>query len=225
MSLVSDLINQSFLDLGAVAPGEGITTAEQSDAFLRLNQILGQWSKEQLSVYTMVHGNWPLVAGTTVYTLGTGGSLSTAAVPMRVTGAAGVSGAFRGPIEVVSWDAFDARVADGQGEVSVLPEILAADQAWPSINIRVHPTPAAAPGTLWLDYWTPLLAFATVGDTIALPPGFEAALHWNLALNLYPQYARPGATADVVAGMAQSTKASLVALGAGVLGQTPQQGA
>jgi hypothetical protein len=225
MALVSDIINEAFLDLNAIAAGESITSAEQADAFLRLQQMLDQWSAEQLSVYTVVHAGFTITAGTTVYTLGTAGSLATAAIPVRVTGAAGVAGAFRGPIKVVSWDEFDALTKDGSGEVAVIPEILAADNAWPAINIRLFPTPAASPATLWLDYWTSLAQFSTVGDTVTLPPGFQKALHTNLAVDLYPQYARPGTTVEILAAQAKAAKQSIIDLNAQILGMQQQQAA
>ncbi len=224
MSLVSDLLQQAFLDLDEIRVGRLIAPLEQAESFARLNQLLSQWSTEQLSVFTIVHQGLTLTAGTADYTLGTGGTLVTTSRPVRVTGALSVSGAFRSPVEVMGFDAFDAdpRVVNGRGKATVLAKLLAADQAYPSLALRVHPTPAPAPGTLFIDYWTALAAFATVGDTIALPPGYEKALRWNLALDLYPTFCRhprPGAL-ETIAGMAQASKASIVALNAAVLGSS-----
>lgn len=220
MSLVSDIINQSFLDLGAIAPGEDITSAEQSDSFIRLNQMLATWSIEKLSVYTVEHQSFSLTAGTDLYTLGAAGSLATtgAVVPVRVTSAASISGAFRSPVQVLSFEAFALRASNDLGSTSILAKLLAADNAWPAINVRVFPIPAAGPGTLELDYWTALTQFANVGVTVALPPGFEAALHWNLAVELWPQYARPGNSIDVIAANAQKAKAAIAAVNADILG-------
>lgn len=222
-TLVSDIINEAFLDLAAIDPGVGITTAEQTDAFLRLNQMIGVWSTEQFSVFGATHTGLTVTAGTAAYTVGTGGSLVTAARPVRITGAAGiagVAGSFRAPIEVVSFDEFAARVRDPFGQVSVMPEIMAADQGFPSINIKLFPTPAASPATLWLDYWVAIAAFATVGDTVTLPPGYEDALHFNLALRLYPQYPRNG-NLDTLMALAKESKDSLMQLNAQILGQQP----
>jgi hypothetical protein len=217
-TLVSDIITDSFLDLGAIAPGETITAAEQTDAFLRLNFMLSSWSTEQLSAPSLTHTGFMLTAGTNLYTLGTGGTLVTAARPLAVTGATSVSGNFRGPVKVMSFDQFAAEVADPLASASVLAQVIAADGSFPSINVRVHPMPAAGPGTLWLDYWMAIAQFATVGDAVTLPDGWIEALHWNLALKLYAQYARPGATVDAIAGNAQASKGALNALNAKILG-------
>lgn len=219
MSLVSDLINEAFLDLNAIAPGEGITTAEQTDAFLRLNQRLAILSTQQLAAYNVVHQGFQLVPNTTDYTLGTAGSFVSAATPVRVTGASGVSGAFKGSIEVLSFDALAARASNPRGVTAALPELLAADNAWPAINIRVHPIPSGAPGMLWLDFWTALVQFAAVGSNVSLPPGYELMLVKLLAVDLYPQYARPGSTIEIIAAQAQAARGEVAALYASILGK------
>jgi hypothetical protein len=224
MSLVSDLITDSWLDIDEIRVGRLIAAPEQADSFARLNQIISQWSREELTVYTTVHQSFTPTAGVTDYTLGTGGSFVTASIPIRVTSAMGMQLPFSGPVEVLSYAAFTERVKNGRGRSTVLAELLAADNAYPAINLRIHPVPAAAPGTLALSYWIALPQFATVGDTIALPPGFERALRLALAVDLFPVYARharPNAF-EILAASAQEAKKSIVALNAEVLGARTQ---
>lgn len=226
-TLVSDIITEAFLDLQEIRVGRTIATLEQTDAFLRLNQIVASWSAEQLSVFGAAHTGLTVTAGTSDYTVGPAGTLVTAARPVRITGAAGVSGAFRQPVEVMSFSEFSARAVNDLGRTSVMAKMLAADQGFPSINIRLFPPPAASPAILWLDYWIAIAAFATVGDTVTLPPGYEKALHFALAVELYPQYPRSGAIGMLVAQAAES-KAVITALNAQILGETqapaPQSG-
>jgi hypothetical protein len=219
MALVSDIITESFLDLAAIDPGVGITTAEQSDAFLRLNQIIAQWSTEQFSIFNLAHTSFPggLVAGTSSYTVGPGGSLATAARPVRITSAAAFSGSFSVPVPVLSFGDFEGRAINPTGRSSVLPEFIAADQGYPLVNLKVFPPPAISPGTLILDYWTVITAFATAGDTVNLPPGYERALHLALAVELWPQYPKQNDFA-VLKGMADDAKNSLMQLNAQILG-------
>jgi hypothetical protein len=223
--LVSDLINLSFLNIGSIAAGETPTSAELADAFTRLNLMLGQWSIEQLTVPQPVHQNFAVTAGVASYTLGTGGTLVTAARPIRVTGAASVSGNFRQAMEVMSFEKFSATVQDPLASTSVLALKLAADNGNPSINLRVFPVPAAGPGSLWLDYWTAIAQFGASSDNVTLSPEVVNALHLNLSVLLYPQYARTGGLDPIVAANAQMAKASLVALNQSILAgsqPTPQ---
>jgi hypothetical protein len=218
--LVSDIITSAFLDLNEITVGRTIATTEQTDAFARLNMMLDEWSSEQLMVPNVVHQGFTLTANYSGYTLGVGGTLTTSAQPIRVTGAASVWGAgFRSAVKVVSFDKFDAEIEDPLSTTAVLAKVLAADGASPLINLRVFPTPAASPGTLYLDYWTALAAFVTVGDTVSLPVGFDDALHYNLALKLYPLYARPGTTAlELITRQAAASKAKIAELTAAILG-------
>lgn len=221
--IVSDLIFESFLDMGAVAPGENLTTAESADGLLRLNQLIASWSIEQLTVPNMLHTQFTLTAGTSVYTLGTGGTLVTAARAIRVTGAASISGTFRQPVEVMSHDKFAATVQDPLATTSVLALKLAADGSFPSLNLRVFPVPATSPGFLLLDYWSALTAFAALSDTVSLPEGFEDALHFALAVRLYPQYARAGGMPPELLGNATMTKNAIQKRNMDILGMAPPQ--
>ena len=90
-----------------------------------------------------------------------------------------------------------------------IPTIVGADTAYPLINVRVWPPPSAAPGTIELGYWTPIVVFSAVSDAIALPPGYEDALHFNLAIALAPMWLK-GAIPESLAGNAASTKARIV---------------
>jgi hypothetical protein len=207
--LVSDVIFNSFLDMGAVAPGETLTAAESADAFARLNMLLSSWSTEGITVPSLLHGPFTVAAGTNNYTFGVGGTLATTSRPIRVTGAQSVSGNFRMGMKVMSFDQFAQEVSDPIASASVLAEVLAADGSFPLINLRVHPMPAALPGILWLDYWAAIAQFVTVGDTLNLPDGWPDALHFNLALALLPQYGRAGGADPMLLQNAKRTKDAL----------------
>jgi hypothetical protein len=221
MATVSDIIFEAFLDLGLVAAGQAVTTEEQTDAFLRLNQMLRSWSNEHVSIFTESHTPYPLVAGTSAYTLGVGGSFVTAARPVKIFGCSATSGGFRVPVKVMGFEEFHSSVDDGRGIVAILPQAMARDNSFPLVNLKFFPTPAPAPGTVEIDYWTELTQFASPADTVNLPPGFEDALHYNLATRLYPQYARVANVDPMLAINAQLTKTSITALTASVLGMAP----
>jgi hypothetical protein len=222
--LVSDLITQAFLDMGATVPGETPNGSEQADALLRLNQLLGTWSLERLTVPNKAHGSFTAVAGTKDYTFGVGGTLAVAPLtrPICITGAASISGAFRQPVEVMGFDKFAAETSDSLGSTSVLALKLAVDASAPLINIRIFPTPATAPGLLWLDYWLVLAGFGAVSDDASgLTLEMQNALHWNLAVALYPQYPRAGGMPPELAANAQNSKGSIVELQRSLQGPTP----
>jgi hypothetical protein len=212
MAVVSDIITEAFLDLGAIAAGQTPTTEEQTDAFLRLNQMIRSWSNEDITIFTESHSTYTLTAGTYQYTFGaSSANWGTSARPVRLVSASAVSGAFRAPVKVMSFQAFENEIENPYGVTAVLPQALAVDNAFPNLNVKVFPTPAAG-GNVELDYWTEIAQFATVGDTVNLPPGFEDALHFNLAVRLYPQYARSSGADQGLLANAQMTKNAIARL-------------
>ncbi len=224
-TLVSDIIQQAFIDLGVIQPGETITADMLANAFSVLNFMIGNWSAERAVDYLVVHQNFTLSAGTAIYTLGTAGSLTTAARPVRVTSWNSASGQFSTGGSIIGFDEFRQKTLNATARRSVLPELVAADQLYPSITIEVFPTPDTAPGTLRLDYWTAFVAFTTTGQTVVYPDEYFEALHFNLAVALSPQYAMAKGISQELAANAQRSKGVIVAKNADILGLAPPQAA
>lgn len=231
-TLVSALITQSFLDLGVMPVGFAISTDAQTDAFARLNQLLLNWSDEGAMVFNQARQTFSLVAATSGYTLGSGGTFATTGSlrAQKVTDWRATSGDMQKGGPVLSMPEFDTAAMAGQPKLAELftraalkgaiasipstltvpvPSIVGADTAYPLINVRVWPPPSSAPGSIELGYWTPIAAFSAVSDAIALPPGYEDALHFNLAVALAPMWLK-GSIPEALAANAASTKARIV---------------
>ncbi len=224
---VADLITAAFVNIGYIRPGATITTTMRDAAFTQLLQLMSNWSTEQVMAYVVYHQIFPsgsggIVAGTSLYTLGTGGTLVATAAPIAVTSAASVSGNQRIPLQVMSWDQFDKEVQDEIQTRSVFAKKLAADQQFPSMNLRVWPTPDTAPATMEINYYSALPVYSTTADTVTLPAGYERALAFALAIELAPQYGRQGGQVpEVLATNAANAKAAIAAKNASILGLAP----
>lgn len=216
----SDLINHALIDLAVIAPGATPSTIMRDHAFILLQEMWASWGNERLMNYLPVHQNFSLVAGTTVYSLGAAGTFATTGSlrAVMVTGWKAYFGNFTMGGPILPLDQFHAECADGLGTATTIPTKVGADQGNPLITVEVFPTPATSPGTLRLDYFTPLVAFAAVGDNIGLPDGYEEALRTNLALRLYPQYQRPGVSVEVLAAAARNAKDTIAQRNASILG-------
>ena len=187
----ADLINESLADIGAMAAGQTISTSAQNDAFLRLGQLIDSFSADPLlALWEVQHGAFNLVVGTYKYTLGPGGTLSTASSPVRVTGASSNYLEFRKGMRLISMDQFSKEVQDSEGATAVLPSIAGVDTSWPNINVWVHHVPSTGGAVLELHYWVPMAQPASVSATVGFPPGFQRAIEKNLAVTLYAQYPR-----------------------------------
>lgn len=218
-TLVSDIINEAFCDLGVIRPGETVSTTVQADAFLRLNQMWAAWGTEPDISNAQYHQSLTITAGTAAYTFGTAGTLVATAAPLKIYGARSASGVYNKTVKIVSFTQFDAEVEDPTGVLSVLAELLAVDNAYPAPNLKIFPMPDTAPGNLVLDYLGAMAAFAAVGtDISALHPAFLDALHFNLAIALMPRYGRQGFDPTVLASNAQNAKARIVNLNRSING-------
>jgi hypothetical protein len=70
-----DIISRSLKDIGALESGETPTPEAAQDAFDMLNDILDQWSNEQMMVFYKTEIIFPIVPGQTQYTIGPNGQI------------------------------------------------------------------------------------------------------------------------------------------------------
>ena len=113
--------------------------------------------------------------------------------PIRITAWRSQSGNFANSGQCIPFEQFEATVKDPLSTTSVLAQVVAADGNIPSKNIRVFPVPATSPGALILDYFGKMTQFAAVSDALAFGPGYEQFIRKDLAITMYPAYARSGA--------------------------------
>lgn len=70
-----DIISRALKDIGALEAGETPAPADAQDAFDMLNDMLDQWSNEQMMVFYKTEIVYTLTAGQTQYTIGPGGQI------------------------------------------------------------------------------------------------------------------------------------------------------
>ena len=75
MATPLDIISRALKDIGALEAGETPTPEAAQDAFEMLNDMLDQWSNEDMMVYYKSEIVFPIVAGQTQYTIGPGGNI------------------------------------------------------------------------------------------------------------------------------------------------------
>jgi|SRR5215831_11490011 len=201
MATVQDLIESSFRLIGAIVAGESLETNELNDAFVSLNQMLASWNTEGASLVARQRLTIP-VASSNQYALPTR--------PIRIESASVASGGIDSPLEIVDsvgWEATPEKQA-----TSVYVQKLYCDYAYPSSTVYIAPIPRLG-GMLEMWIYTAITQFASLAQTIDLPPGYEAAIRFNLAVLLEPE--NPRSQIDpLVTSQAQNFKASIVQLNA-----------
>jgi hypothetical protein len=199
---VSDLIHSSFRLIGAIAAGENLETAELNDAFVSLNQLISSWNTEGLSLA----GRWR-------WTLNLFVNQNTYALPNRPVKVDAASVSISNidcPLEIV--DAAGWEAVTEKAESSVFIRKFYCDYMFPVTTVYIWPSPRV-PGTLEMFLLAPISLFETLDQTLNFPPGYEAALRYNLAVALLPEYPRSQVDPTLPA-QAQNYKASLVQLNA-----------
>jgi hypothetical protein len=201
---VSQLIHGSFRLIGAIAAGETLESNELDDAFISLNQMLMSWNTEGASLVARKRIWTPITAGNTYYTL--------SERPVKIDAASTSISSVDSNLELVDAAGYEAIPVPEKGLQSIFLKKLYCDYGFPVSNVYLWPTPRYG-GTLELWMYATMTQFLTVNDTINLPEGYEAALRYNFAVALLPEYPRSQVDPTLPV-QAQNYKASIVQLNA-----------
>lgn len=203
MATASDLIHSSMRLIGAIASGETLETYELNDGLVTLNQMIASWNTEGASLVARKR----LVVNVSPIN----GPYTLPERPVRIEAASVASGGIDSQLELV--DSAGWETTPEKQMQSVYVRKLYCDYGYPAAAVYIAPIPRMG-GTLEMWIYVPLAQFATLAQVIDLPPGYEAAVRYNLAMALLPEYPRsqPDPT---LAAQAQMYKASLVQLNAG----------
>jgi len=202
MATTLDLIKRSLRILDVRGSGESIPADESADALSVLNAMLDEWRNEKLMAYAFRDETVTMVDGQGTYTVGPTGDLVTTR-PVKIESAYFTEGGYDYPINVLSrreWDAITDKTT-----TSSFVDSIQLEGTYPDATIKVWPVPNAA-NSINIKTWTPLSAM-TLNQTLALPPGYENAIVYNLAIDIAPEFGRePTAT---IYRKAKSAKAGI----------------
>lgn len=208
MATANDIINDSLQAAGVIGVGQ-IPLAENSQLALRqLNRMIAQWNRMRWLVYHLVDTAFT-GTGAVSYTVGTAGSFNIArpdrieyayvrglntAVPNQVDYAMQILEAREDYARITL-----KRQAGGPSYYAFYDSDypLGNLYAWPLVNssYEIHILTKAVLGSL-----------ATLATAVVLPPEYEEALQWNLALRLRPLFqAPPDETVTAMAKASLST--------------------
>jgi hypothetical protein len=145
--------------------------------------------------------------GSGSFTVGPGGQLAMPR-PARCDAIAAASGTYRRAVEIVSALEWSTMIEPSGAPITV-PLEMYVQYGYPAVTLSLWPV--AATGTLEVHSLAALTAFVALTDTVNLPPGYELAIRYNLAVALLPEYPRSEVDPTLLP-QAQNYKASLVQL-------------
>lgn len=165
--------------------GYTLTTNEQTDFLPVLNAMMEGWSLERLMIYTILLENFPLVAGTGSYTIGSSGAFNTTR-PEKLTNPCYIRNTDGKtdfpPLKLIEPEMY-GRISSKGTNATGLPEYIYCDYAYPLATLYLWPVPNQA-YTLYLSSFKQLQQFSAISTAISLPPGYQRAIEWNLCLEL-----------------------------------------
>jgi hypothetical protein len=173
--------------------------------------MLESWSLERLLVYQLLQESLALTAGVGTYTIGTGGAFNTSR-PNKLADPCFTrdSANYDRPLILVDAQTYGRISLKSIG--NTYPEYLFYDHAWTAGLglLTLYPLPQASL-TMYINSWKQLQSFAAIGTTLSLPPGYQRAIEFNLAIELAGGF---GNVSAEVAKVARESKAVLKGLNA-----------
>ncbi len=205
MSTALTIITKAMLKAGILTKSEVPASDEANDALDTLNDILSSWSNESLMAYARVTESFPLSSGTASYTIGAAQTFNTTR-PIFIAQAYVKQGTTSYVVSVEPDEIYQSIVdKTSQGT----PLLINYTNEFPTATINVYPVPTAG-YTLYLTSEKELVQL-TLNQTVSLPPGWNRALIYNLAMELAPEYGQqPNAMVMKIAGDAKGAIARAV---------------
>lgn len=183
--------------INALASGQSLPAEETSDMLEAMNAALDSWRIRRLFVYQIKQEafTWPIgqasrtIGGVTADgVLASEGNFTTVR-PDRIESAfVRDSNNQDYPLTLYTQrEQYDA--VPVKSTQSTLPQYLFYDPAYPFGVLYMKSVPSSAI-TLLLNSWQQLQTFADTATNLALPPGYENAIVFNLAVDLAPEYGK-----------------------------------
>lgn len=182
------VIERALRIIGVLGAGETASADDASDGLLALNQMLDYWSSDALMVFNILEVNFPLVAGTKTYTIGTGGTFNTPRpVQIEYAFTRDSTGLDRS-ITLIDAETYASIIL--KSLPNTYPAALFYYEDFPLGQVNLYPSPMAGL-TLYLGVWDAFSEYANLDASVAYPPGYEFAITYSLAELLAPEYGKP----------------------------------
>lgn len=203
MATAQTIITRAIRLIGQIPSGDSPSSDESNDGLTALNAMLDSWQNEKLLCYAIRDESIALSATNTSKTIGPTGDLVSTR-PIKIEGAYVTVSNYNYHVRIINeleWASITAR-----STVAAWPDRIYYEPDMPNGTIYLYPVPNAS-STLHILTRTPLTAFSTLSTTVSLPPGWERALTFNLALEIASEYEDANPPPFVVATAAKSLAA------------------
>lgn len=222
MATGQTIIERAMRLLSALDTGGSPTAEQQAEMLVALNAMLDSWNTDRLIVFSVERKTFTLTAGLNPHTIGSGGNLNVTR-PVKIENASIVDGTLEYPLEILNLGRYQ-ELADKATETTI-PDSLYYDPQMDATSrgrLYLWPVPSSA-NTLVLYLWTPLTTAIAWATTLVLPPGYERAIVYNLAVEIAPELSRN--PSEFVVRIAKESLANIKAINAPILYAEPDEDA
>jgi hypothetical protein len=188
MATFRDLAKRAYRDIGVLGAVDPLEAWMETQALEAANALLDQWRAEKLMVPSRTRTIKALTASQASYTVGPAGNIAIAR-PMFIDGVGLILDSTADPVTEIPLGSFteDAyRLLPQKALESTIPTgyyynpTYASDQG----TLSLWPVPTGSNLQIALYAWTAVIAFASAGVTVAVPPAYERMIAKQLALEL-----------------------------------------
>jgi len=214
---VQDLVTHALEDCGRLKPGGTPGTVESAVGLRTLNAMLDTWKTERLMVYAEVRTEFDIISGQQTYSIGTGANWDVER-PERIERAefifTNTSPEVEVPVKILSpqeWAALTPKKL-----TNTIQTMLYYEPTVPNGTVTLWPKPTQNwKIAVWT--WRTIGQFASLATTINLPPGYQEAIEYNLAVKLADKYPDTARVSQVTVEAARSAKRKIKTMNEPVL--------
>jgi hypothetical protein len=207
--IVADILYRGLRLAGILSvPQRQPSGSEVADAMLALNSMIDAMLNEKLLVWGDIGASFDIVANKVSYSIGIGGDFNVPR-PEQILQAEFTYTNLNPPVQQQfriltdqEWEALSPKPTQttpmhpsNLGFQSTIPYYLYYRRDVPLGTVFLWPCPLtnSQVGTITIYLWQQIQQFATPGTAVILPPGYQAMLEYNLAVELaviFPERAR-----------------------------------
>lgn len=154
------------------------STNNVNNGMLVLNTMLNEWSTRRSGIYTVIKETHTLTIGVGEYSIGSGADINTSR-PVRILDAYIDNNDSDYGVKIVDREWWNKRAYK---ELTAIPSELYYEPTYPNGTIRLYPEPSGA-YILNIDSQKPLAQYTSITNPLNLPPEYETALKFNVAID------------------------------------------
>lgn len=187
------IIKRAMRLIRALAAGETPKAGESQDCLTALNAMVDSWLLERLTIPQVLRTTKVLTASTQDYTIGAGGNINIAR-PLLIQDATLIPAGDTSeiPLAMLSDDEWALQVGI-KSQTAQFPMGIYYNYGFASGlgTISVWPIPLTAPTLVLYTPKAAIANFAALATSYEVPPGYERAIAYNLAVEIAPEFYKP----------------------------------